>query len=61
VPFLKILKKREVDLALLLVAALWGSSYLATKVLTAHALRFIKRYVGIGASVGIDPSVDYLP
>jgi len=37
VPFLKILKKREVDLALLLVAALWGSSYLATKVLTAHA------------------------
>jgi len=30
-------KKREVDLALLLVAALWGGSYLAAKVLTEHA------------------------
>ena len=29
-------KKREVDLALLLVAALWGGSYLAAKVLTEH-------------------------
>ena len=31
------LKKREVDLALLLVAALWGGSYLAAKTLTQHA------------------------
>jgi drug/metabolite transporter (DMT)-like permease len=30
------LQKREVDFALLLVAALWGGSYLAAKVLTEH-------------------------
>lgn len=42
------LKAREVDLALLLVAALWGASYLSAKTLTEHApvltvlsLRFI--------------------
>jgi drug/metabolite transporter (DMT)-like permease len=42
------LKSREVDLALLLVAALWGASYLSVKTLTEHApvltvltLRFI--------------------
>ena len=35
-PLIQILKKREVDLALLLVAALWGGSYLAAKVLTEH-------------------------
>lgn len=41
-------KRREVDLALLLVAALWGASYLSAKTLTEHApvltvlsLRFI--------------------
>lgn len=31
------LLKREVDIALLLVAGLWGGSYLAAKVLTEHA------------------------
>jgi drug/metabolite transporter (DMT)-like permease len=31
------LKSREVDLALLLVAALWGASYLSVKTLTEHA------------------------
>ena len=31
------LKHREVDLALLLVAALWGASYLTAKTLTEHA------------------------
>lgn len=31
------MRKREVDLALLLVAFLWGASYLAAKVLTQHA------------------------
>jgi drug/metabolite transporter (DMT)-like permease len=36
-PFLQSFKKREVDLALLLVAALWGGSYLAAKILTEHA------------------------
>jgi drug/metabolite transporter (DMT)-like permease len=42
------LRSREVDLALLLVAALWGASYLSAKTLTEHApviavlsLRFI--------------------
>ena len=42
------LKAREVDLSLLLVAALWGASYLSAKTLTEHApvltvlsLRFI--------------------
>ena len=42
------LKAREVDLALILVAALWGASYLSAKTLTKHApvltvlsLRFI--------------------
>jgi drug/metabolite transporter (DMT)-like permease len=42
------IKAREVDLALLLVAALWGASYLSAKTLTEHAtvvtvlsLRFI--------------------
>lgn len=42
------LKAREVDLSLLLVAALWGASYLSAKTLTKHApvltvlsLRFI--------------------
>ena len=33
---MQILKKREVDLALLLVAAFWGGSYLAAKELTEH-------------------------
>jgi len=36
VTFIQNLKKREVDIALLLVAALWGGSYLAAKVLTEH-------------------------
>jgi drug/metabolite transporter (DMT)-like permease len=31
------LKSREVDLVLLLVAALWGASYLSVKTLTEHA------------------------
>ena len=35
-PLIQILKKREVDLALLLVAAFWGGSYLAAKELTEH-------------------------
>lgn len=46
--FLAKLKDRKVDLALLLVAALWGASYLSAKTLTEHApvltvlsLRFI--------------------
>ena len=33
---MQILKKREVDLALLLVAVFWGGSYLAAKELTEH-------------------------
>jgi drug/metabolite transporter (DMT)-like permease len=46
--FLAKIKTREVDLALILVAALWGASYLSAKTLTEHApvltvlsLRFI--------------------
>ena len=46
--FTQKVKSREVDLALLLVAALWGASYLSAKSLTQHApvltvlsLRFI--------------------
>lgn len=46
--FLQSIRTREVDLALLLVAALWGASYLSAKTLTEHApvptvlsLRFI--------------------
>ena len=46
--FLAKIKSREVDLALILVAALWGASYLSAKTLTEHApvltvlsLRFI--------------------
>jgi drug/metabolite transporter (DMT)-like permease len=46
--FLAKIKAREVDLALILVAALWGASYLSAKTLTEHApvltvlsLRFI--------------------
>ena len=46
--FTEKLKAREVDLALLLVAAMWGGSYLSAKTLTEHApvltvlsLRFI--------------------
>lgn len=35
--FAQSIKKREVDFALLLVAGLWGGSYLAAKVLTEHA------------------------
>lgn len=35
--FLAKLKDRKVDLALLLVAALWGASYLSAKTLTEHA------------------------
>ena len=31
------IKRKKVDLALLLVAGLWGGSYLAAKVLTEHA------------------------
>jgi drug/metabolite transporter (DMT)-like permease len=48
VSFLAKIKSREVDLALILVAALWGASYLSAKTLTEHApvltvlsLRFI--------------------
>jgi len=36
VTFIQNFKKREVDIALLLVAALWGGSYLAAKELTEH-------------------------
>lgn len=36
-PIRDALKSREVDFALLLVAGLWGGSYLAAKVLTEHA------------------------
>jgi drug/metabolite transporter (DMT)-like permease len=36
-PLMQMMKKREVDFALLLVAGLWGGSYLAAKVLTEHA------------------------
>lgn len=49
-------KDREVDLALLLVAALWGASYLSAKTLTEHApvltvlsLRFIITSLAMGA------------
>jgi drug/metabolite transporter (DMT)-like permease len=49
------LKAREVDLALLLVAALWGASYLSAKTLTEHApvltvlsLRFIVTSLAMG-------------
>ena len=48
------IKKREVDLVLLLVAFFWGSSYLAAKVLTEHAsvlsvlgLRFATTSIGM--------------
>jgi drug/metabolite transporter (DMT)-like permease len=48
-------KAREVDLALLLVAALWGASYLSAKTLTEHApvltvltLRFILTSLAMG-------------
>ena len=46
--FTEKIKAREVDIALLVVAALWGASYLSAKTLTEHApvltvlsLRFI--------------------
>ncbi|CAN2181031.1 RhaT Permeases of the drug/metabolite transporter (DMT) superfamily [Candidatus Nanopelagicaceae bacterium] len=46
--FIEKIKAREVDIALLIVAALWGASYLSAKTLTEHApvltvlsLRFI--------------------
>jgi len=52
--FLDKVKKREVDLVLLLVAFFWGSSYLAAKVLTEHTpvlsvlgLRFAVTSVGM--------------
>lgn len=48
------IKKREVDLVLLLVAFFWGSSYLAAKVLTEHTqvlsvlgLRFVTTSIGM--------------
>jgi drug/metabolite transporter (DMT)-like permease len=48
------IKKREVDLVLLLVAFFWGSSYLAAKVLTEHTpvlsvlgLRFATTSIGM--------------
>jgi drug/metabolite transporter (DMT)-like permease len=48
------IKKREVDLVLLLVAFFWGSSYLAAKVLTEHTpvlsvlgLRFAVTSIGM--------------
>jgi drug/metabolite transporter (DMT)-like permease len=48
------LKSREVDLALLLVAALWGASYLSAKTLAEHApvltvlsLRFISTSIAM--------------
>lgn len=48
------IKKREVDLVLLLVAFFWGSSYLAAKVLTEHTtvtavlgLRFVITSIGM--------------
>lgn len=48
------IKKREVDLVLLLVAFFWGSSYLAAKVLTEHTpvtsvlgLRFVVTSIGM--------------
>lgn len=53
--FIQKLKAREVDLALLLVAALWGASYLSAKTLTEHApvltvlsLRFIVTSLAMG-------------
>lgn len=52
--FTESIKKREVDLVLLLVAFFWGSSYLAAKVLTEHTsvlsvlgLRFVTTSVGM--------------
>ena len=52
--FLQSIRKREVDLALLLVAALWGASYLSAKTLTEHApvltvlsLRFISTSIAM--------------
>jgi len=52
--FTDTIKKREVDLVLLLVAFFWGSSYLAAKVLTEHTpvlsvlgLRFAVTSIGM--------------
>jgi drug/metabolite transporter (DMT)-like permease len=52
--FTESIKKREVDLVLLLVAFFWGSSYLAAKVLTEHTpvlsvlgLRFVTTSAGM--------------
>ena len=53
--FTQKVKAREVDLLLLLVAALWGASYLSAKTLTEHApvltvlsLRFISTSLAMG-------------
>ena len=52
--FMQKVKAREVDLSLLLVAALWGASYLSAKTLTEHAsvltvlsLRFISTSIAM--------------
>jgi drug/metabolite transporter (DMT)-like permease len=52
--FTQSIKAREVDLSLLLVAALWGASYLSAKTLTEHApvltvlsLRFISTSIAM--------------